>query len=125
MKDNCPDCGAKPGEKHKPGCDVERCPACGYQATQCLSDLGKLMCSNTNTEVGEDELIPWSGEWPGKDECREYGFWCRWDSRSRGMVGTWVDCNKDHPDAREDLNRLNTDCEWDRKQRKFVLKEKP
>jgi rRNA maturation protein Nop10 len=29
MKDHCPDCGAPVGEKHKDGCDVERCPHCG------------------------------------------------------------------------------------------------
>jgi hypothetical protein len=31
----CHDCGAVKGEFHVPGCDVERCPACGEQAITC------------------------------------------------------------------------------------------
>jgi hypothetical protein len=28
----CPDCGARIGERHRAGCDIERCPHCGWQA---------------------------------------------------------------------------------------------
>lgn len=31
----CHDCGAKPGENHKPGCDWERCPFCYGQLISC------------------------------------------------------------------------------------------
>jgi hypothetical protein len=31
----CHDCAAVSGEFHVPGCDVERCPACGGQAIGC------------------------------------------------------------------------------------------
>lgn len=31
----CGDCGAKFGEQHKAGCDIERCPVCGLQLITC------------------------------------------------------------------------------------------
>lgn len=31
----CHDCGAMPGGYHHPGCDAERCPACGGQLISC------------------------------------------------------------------------------------------
>lgn len=29
--EHCHDCGARKGEYHHPGCDMERCPKCGAQ----------------------------------------------------------------------------------------------
>lgn len=62
----------------------------------------------------------WSGEWPGKAECRELGLYCRslspeglpytpenpcTDPTLRGI--RWhIPCDKDDPGAYEDLNRL-------------------
>jgi hypothetical protein len=31
----CHDCAAQRGELHVPGCDMERCPECRYQAISC------------------------------------------------------------------------------------------
>ena len=115
---SCPDCGVSAGETHKPNCDVEQCPSCGYQALQCLSgNEGNFHCENTGLSVDEKDLLPWTGEWPGYSECREYGFYCK-----EGGIGVgWVPCSKDDPEARPDLNKLHIECIWDRDKKKFVL----
>ena len=98
MADNCPDCGVKPGKKHTVGCDIERCPSCGGQALQCLGEKNKkLYCADTGLAVKSKDLLPWTGEWPGLAECREYGI--------------------------ESLNDLQRLCKWDRKLKKMVKKE--
>jgi len=118
---NCHDCGAKPGELHKPGCDTERCPACGGQALTCLNTspcCGKIIASCCGEVIKEEELIPWTGIWPGVEECREFG----WYSKFKPKEGGWLKCNKDDPEASEDLNRLYVDAVWSREKKRFVLK---
>ena len=100
---SCHDCGAKPGEMHMDGCDVERCPDCGYQLISCDCD-----------EITHDR-IPWDGEWPGAKACREFDLWCRWGP-------PWIPCDRTHPAATEDLNRLNEVAEWDAAARRWIRK---
>ncbi len=102
---NCPDCSATTGSLHKLGCDVEVCPDCGGQQISCDCDH-------------EDDFIhdrlPWTGEWPGKAECREYDLWSKWVDG-----GGWVKCTATDPDAGEDLNALYY-YRWDAMLRKRV-----
>lgn len=135
---NCHDCAAKPGERHDPGCDVERCMLCGYQRIGCgcvykangmdVDDMEEThpeiyydgptaeMCAKYDAEVakvGGPEI--WTGVWPGMVECREHDLWCKW-VEGKG----WVRCGKEDPEAREDLAQLMTTCEWSREKRKWV-----
>lgn len=132
---NCGDCGAKPGQFHTPGCDMERCPMCGGQSISCHCiyvengmDPDRLEETHPEIYVGGPtkemeavwdakwaaKRIPWSGEYPGSAECREYGFWC---------VGPpWVSVPAGTPGATEDLNRLyGRETVWDVEKQKRVL----
>lgn len=148
-REKCPDCGAKIGEQHTPGCDVARCPRCGGQSLSCLcvyrvsgligekeQYLEALFSIETNhpklyEDGPTDEMMakfesewgslrkPWSGFWPGIEECRELGLWCR-DECSTG--NGFVPCDENDPKAHEDLNRLYTITRWDPELQQRVLK---
>lgn len=98
----CPDCGAEVGQPHKGGCDIERCPECGGQRLSCgcITDLPDL---------------PWTGTFPGKAEAAELGFWCKWG----GLPDGWVQCDSTDLMAIPDLNRLYTECKWNKETRKL------
>lgn len=99
----CPDCAVKPGELHQPGCDIERCPACGGQRISC----------ECRTRA---KPVPWTGVWPGTEECNLYG----WYAKLVPGQG-WVPCTPYEEGATHDLNRLMTQCRWNRKLRKWVM----
>jgi hypothetical protein len=109
----CPDCGVEPGDLHLLGCDVERCPECG----------GQLISCGCFAESFDEDAIPnrmeWDGEWPGLADCREYGLWCKRNPHGPG----WTPCSQDDPEASEDLNRLMTECQWNKEKRKWLRKE--
>ena len=135
-KETCGDCGVAVGELHRWGCDIEQCPMCGGQLLTCgcWFDVAGIDVSGEVTEADHAKVkaaieaagrIPWSGEWPGMAECREYGFYCYCDPRGYGnpaMHYGWMPCEKDHPKAQPDMNRLMRECAWDRTAKKWVLK---
>lgn len=54
MNDTCHDCGAKEGEIHQRGCDMEKCPFCGGQLISCN-------CRYTKLGMNYDHDLPYSG----------------------------------------------------------------
>jgi len=100
-----PDCEVAPGEFHQTGSDIEHCPVCGAQRWFCDCD-------------DEGEVFPWTGSWPGKAECREFGWYAK-------MVPGqgWVSCSVNEPGAFPDLDRLNIEMVWDRELGRFVRRK--
>jgi hypothetical protein len=88
--DNCPNCGVAPGKHHILDCDVERCPYCGYQLITCPCE----------SEPPIEDRLPWSGIWPGVEECEEFGWYTE--------------------DGEEDLNRLRAEAVWDQVHKRFI-----
>ncbi|MFO0906836.1 MAG: hypothetical protein U0794_00490 [Isosphaeraceae bacterium] len=138
MSPACSSCGALPGSFHSQGCSVERCPRCGGQSISCncVYEFCGLDPDKLETDYPEifeggptDEMyarwdlewaerrLPWTGEWPGVAECREFGWYARL-FQGKG----WVRCGKDDPEATEDLNRLRSEAVWDVGKQRFVLR---
>jgi len=63
LKPCCPDCGAAIGERHRAGCDIERCYHCGWQALGCL-----------HFDPNDARRQAWNGKWPGEDDCERLDF---------------------------------------------------
>lgn len=87
----CYDCGVLPGEPHQSGCDIERCSVCHRQ---------RLICGHKQHQPSK---AIWTGEWPGKTECREREWYCVETHRDGGVV--FRTCDASTPRAHEDLNR--------------------
>jgi len=58
----CHDCGAKPGQRHRRGCDTECCSVCGGQRLQC------------DCQGHDRDFARWSGIWPGFAESMVLGI---------------------------------------------------
>ena len=110
---NCPDCNAKPGEKHGNSCDFETCPVCGGQLLSC------------GHYPNREERLVWTGEHEMHKAAEEFGFYCYEDPNGYGkpeMHYGHIPCEKDHPGAHPDLNRVYRECQWDPKAKKYMLK---
>ena len=122
----CNDCAVKPGELHRPGCDVERCPFCGGQLISCGcnreilqmedddADMNPIQSAEWERRLQERGLIPWTGTWPGVAECVEFGWYAYFDKG-------WHRCTDTHPEATADLNRLHVDAVWDAELKRWCL----
>jgi hypothetical protein len=84
LKPTCPDCGAPVGERHRDGCDVERCPHCGWSA---------LGCAHFHADDPRRQVL--TGKWPGEDDCERLDF--------------FVNGDKDFPDL-SPVHRLCLGC---------------
>lgn len=104
--DRCPDCGVKPGQWHRRGCDIEQCPYCGGQAGHC----------DAEGPIPLDDRLRWRGLWPGEAEAIKYRWYCKLTRRG------WRSCRPDALGAVPDLNRVRREMSWDREEKCFVRK---
>ena len=107
----CPDCCVMVGELHAKGCDIERCPDCGYPWFGCSHRPENLAYPR----------IPWTGERPGDTECAEFGWYAILDPEAPG----WIACEPGTPGSTPDINRLYKEAAWDPKQARFVREPVP
>jgi hypothetical protein len=82
---DCGDCGVKPGEPHHPGCDMERCSACGRQRITCSAAIPP--CRGRHDPL----FSRWTGFGAGELEAIAMGYLCRWERDPNNPVpGDWA-----------------------------------
>lgn len=121
---------------------MERCRACGMQAIACgcvyeVNGIDWETMEETHPDIYRngptDEMVakffekypdrlPWTGEYPGSAECREFGLWCLWGPDMDPPRQGWVSVPPGTPGASENLNRLYSVAEWDVKVGRLVLR---
>lgn len=105
---DCPDCGVKPGQWHRPGCLWELCPYCGGHVVDCR-------CCDGLPPL--DDRMRWAGTCPWLDACLEYGFF------EKEVAGAWVPCRAGDHESQPDVSRLIRECVWDRQEKRFVRRD--
>lgn len=120
VEHRCGDCGVLPGLPHEHGCDVERCQITGMQWIMCggWSDRDPCSCEDRNGYDDEGFITHtcgqsphdcgsevWLGFWAMERDAVALDLWCRWGPG-------WIPCERDHPDATPDLNRLVSEGAW-------------
>jgi hypothetical protein len=103
----CYACGATPGQYHKRGCDWEDCPHCGLQLLWC----GHMAI------VRQPERMPFRELETRERAALEYGWYCILVP-GRG----WRLCRQGTPNCRLNLNRVMESCDWDKEQKKWVVR---
>jgi hypothetical protein len=114
-----------PKHRYRVGRWVVGHPTNGLPPDVYYNGITDEMAARWEQMLEERGRVPWTGEWPGVADCQRLGLWCYEDPSGHGnpaMNYGWISCDKDHPEAREDLNRLCTDCRWDPDKKQFVLK---
>lgn len=122
-RSKCRDCAVEPGKMHGWGCPVERCALCGGQSVgcDCVYDLsGNDGDDNPTIEMwtvydaaveAAGGRLPWSGYYPGYEECIDRGLWT--DAKGKP-------CGPDDNGAWPDVGRLCNESTWSIAQRKWV-----